>query len=102
MARRPSAQTIAVLAALLDSPTTWAYGYDLSMRLGIPSGTLYPILMRLHDRGRLETRWSDSATRGRPPRHMYRLTEGGRAWAAEAVSVRQSPRIVPRPVGEMG
>ena len=84
--RRPSRQTIEVLQALLAQPGEWAYGYDLSSDLGIPSGSLYPILMRLHERGVLEARWVDSPTEGRPPRHMYRLTEEGAGWALTATS----------------
>ena len=84
--RQPSAQTIHVLSAFLDSPNNWLYGYDLSKRLGLSSGTLYPILMRLTDRGQLETRWVQPDTPGRPPRHIYRLSNDGRTWAVGAVA----------------
>ena len=66
--RRPSPQTVAVLLALMDDPTGWRYGYDLSQELDLKPGTLYPILMRLADRGLLETaweKWEDEAPRGR-------------------------------------
>src|SRR2546429_4403753 len=83
MARRPdtSPQTLLVLAALLETPDAWHYGYDLSRRLGLRSGTLYPILVRLAERGCLETRWTEPEHPGRPPRHTYRLTADGRALA---------------------
>lgn len=45
--RRPSAQTIAVLSALADEPTTWRYGYELGKQLDLRPGSLYPILVRL-------------------------------------------------------
>lgn len=104
MARRPSVQTAAVVTALLDAEQDWSYGYELSKKLAMPSGTLYPILMRLSERGQLETRWSEPATKGRPPRHMYRLTEAGSLWAVNVVvaSSTASPRVVPRVVGEPG
>ena len=103
MTRRPSAQTRDVLVAFLESPDDWRYGYDMSRQLGISSGTLYPILMRLSDRGQLETRWSEPEAKGRPPRHMYRLTAGGRAWASSAVKEsRTMPAAVPRTVGDTG
>lgn len=86
MARRPSSQTLAVSALFLESTGQWHHGYDISKRLRIPSGTLYPILMRLSDRGHLETRWTESETPGRPARHMCRLTATGRDWAAVAVA----------------
>lgn len=81
MVRKPSRQTMDVIVLFLETPTEWLYGYDLSRRLGIPSGTLYPILIRLSDRGHLERKWVDSEIEGRPRRHMYRITEGGAVWA---------------------
>ena len=53
--RRPSAQTTAVVLALAEQPTAWRYGYQLCQQLDIKPGSLYPILMRLTDRGLLET-----------------------------------------------
>lgn len=76
-------QTRALLAALL-SGGGWRHGYDLSRETGLKSGTLYPLLMRLTERGWLETRWEDSPEPGRPPRHLYRLTAEGKAQAATA------------------
>jgi len=64
--RRPSAQTISVLLALANQPTTWRYGYDLCQELGLKAGSMYPILMRLADRGLLETTWETDPPRGRP------------------------------------
>lgn len=81
MARRPSPQTKAVLLKLLSDPDRWHYGYDVVQDLDMPSGTVYPILMRLHERDVLETRWEESPIEGRPRRHMYRLTRDGRSWA---------------------
>lgn len=92
---RTSKQTLALLNALVAKPTQWHYGYALSRETDLMSGTLYPILMRLEERGWLETQWenlqetpeaSAEGRGGRPPRHMYRLTAGGRAWATEALS----------------
>jgi PadR family transcriptional regulator PadR len=81
--RRPSAQTTAVVLALAQTPSTWRYGYELCQQLGLKAGSVYPILMRLADRGMLETSWEADAPAGRPPRHLYRLTGPGRALAAE-------------------
>lgn len=75
--RNRSPQSQAVLAALLAKPSKWTYGYALSKETGLKSGTLYPILMRLHDQGFLEDGWRDSGEPGRPPRHIYRLTPQG-------------------------
>ncbi len=92
---RASKQTLKLLAALTARAASWHYGYALSRETGLQSGTLYPILMRLEERGWLETHWEAPQALGekrssRPPRHMYRLTTGGRAWALEAVSAAQS------------
>jgi PadR family transcriptional regulator PadR len=80
---RLSHQTLDILAALLAHPSQWHYGYAISRQTSIPSGTLYPILMRLDKSGWLETRWEDSEPAGRPPRHLYRLTGNGREWVRE-------------------
>lgn len=85
MARTPnrSPQTHQVLAALLQQPTVWRYGYDLSKQTELQSGTLYPILMRLTEQGLLEDTWEPSDQAGRPLRHAYRLTAPGIAAARE-------------------
>ncbi|WP_179506759.1 MULTISPECIES: PadR family transcriptional regulator [unclassified Sphingomonas] len=66
-----------VLAALLDRAESWSYGYDLAKSTGVKSGTLYPLLIRLEDKGFLETEWQPPAEPGRPPRHTYKLTAAG-------------------------
>ena len=88
MPRRPdiSPQTLRVFAALLEDPEGWHYGYALSKRTGLPSGTLYPILMRLANRELLTTRWEQPTVPGRPPRHAYRLTPDGTALARDRVA----------------
>src|SRR5689334_24987349 len=75
--RRPSAQTLLVLDALAGDPSVWRYGYELGQQVGLKAGSLYPILMRLCDRGLLEAAWETAAPPGRPPRHLYRLTDAG-------------------------
>lgn len=75
--RRPSPQTAAVLSALAESGAEWCHGYDLCRALGLKAGTVYPILIRLAERGQVETSWETAPPRGRPPRHLYRLTTAG-------------------------
>ena len=79
--RAPSRQTRGVLAALLDRRTEWRHGYELAKLAGLSSGTLYPLLIRLHERGLLEARWMESDRPGRPARHGYRLSAAGLAYA---------------------
>ena len=84
--RRSSGQTLSLLQGLLDQPRKWRHGYDLSTETGLPSGTLYPILVRLEERGLLESKWEPSPEAGRPPRHLYRLTPKGTAHAKSEIS----------------
>jgi PadR family transcriptional regulator, regulatory protein PadR len=81
-----------VLRALVADPLRWRYGYDLCTELDLRAGSMYPILIRLADRGLLETTWEADPPPGRPPRHLYRLTGAGRAAAAESTAP-----VVPRP-----
>jgi DNA-binding PadR family transcriptional regulator len=81
-----SAQTLAVLAALCDEPSQWQHGYALARQTGLKSGTLYPILIRLADRGLVEACWQDEPQPGRPRRHLYRLTAAGLARATAALA----------------
>lgn len=81
--RPPSPQTRKLLVALLSQAARWQHGYDLSEQTGLSSGTLYPILMRLSDRGLLESKWEPSEHAGRPPRKLYRLNAEGLAYATE-------------------
>lgn len=75
--RRPSPQTVAILRALAADPDRWRYGYELGRQVGLKAGSLYPILIRLCDRGSLEASWEGDVPPGRPPRHLYRLTAAG-------------------------
>ncbi|ASG20879.1 PadR family transcriptional regulator [Nitrospirillum viridazoti] len=85
MPRRPniSRQTRLLFVALLERPLDWRHGYDLSKETGLKSGTLYPLLMRLHDQGLMAARWEEATRPGLPPRHAYRLTVEGAALARE-------------------
>lgn len=86
--RAPSRQTRAVLAELLADPAANRYGYELAKATGLASGTLYPILMRLEERGLLEARWEFQDSR---PRHVYRLTPAGLAVAQSSAAEQAVP-----------
>jgi PadR family transcriptional regulator, regulatory protein PadR len=92
--RRPSAQTLAVLTALGDRPRDWLYGLELAAATGLKSGSLYPILIRLADRGWLESQWLEPQRQGRPPRHAYRITAAGRAALSEATKAAPAARPI--------
>lgn len=90
-ARKPSPQTAAVLTALTGSG--WRHGYELSRETGLTSGTLYPLLARLHDGGLLEAEWRPSPEPGRPPRHAYRLTAAGVEFARSIASAESASPV---------
>jgi PadR family transcriptional regulator, regulatory protein PadR len=96
-----SPQTLSVLAALCEQPSGWQHGYALARQTGLKSGTLYPILIRLADRGLVEACWQEEPVPGRPRRHLYRLTADGVASATtvlgEAALGRSAARRGTRP-----
>lgn len=66
-----------------------AYGLDIVARTGMPSGTVYPTLSRLKQRGLVTARWEDQRVaerEGRPRRRYYELTGEGRAALAEGAA----------------
>jgi PadR family transcriptional regulator, regulatory protein PadR len=86
-----SVQTLAVLAALCAEPAGWRHGYGIAKDTGLKSGSLYPILIRLADRGLVEARWEEEQPAGRPRRHLYRLTPDGLAQAKAALAEQAPP-----------
>jgi PadR family transcriptional regulator PadR len=76
---RMSLQMLRVLEAFLGNPSDQLSGADVLKRSGVPSGTLYPILLRLESAGWFVSRWEtiDPAKAGRPRRRLYRLTPSG-------------------------
>jgi len=90
-----SAQTLAVLSALCSTPSDWRHGYDIAKETGLRSGTLYPILIRLADRGLMESCWEAEQPTGRPRRHMYRLSAEGVVAAQAALATSPGPAPAP-------
>src|SRR6476660_10069175 len=93
--RRPSPQTVKVLEALAADPPTWRYGYELGLEVGLRSGSLYPILVRLSDRALLDAKWEERPPTGRPPRRLYRLKADGLDHALAVAPTVQPPRRTP-------
>ena len=79
--RRPSKQMLMLLEAFAAKTQQWRHGYDLMKDTGLSSGTLYPLLMRMADKGLVEAEWREPAQPGRPARHAYRLAAAGIALA---------------------
>ena len=78
--------TSLVLQALLQGHH---HGFDIMDAVGLPSGTVYPILRRLDAEGLVKSRWEKEGVarrEQRPPRRYYELTSGGAIVAQEAAS----------------
>jgi len=77
--------TIAVLRCVADGVE---YGFDIIDRTGLASGTVYPALASLEQRGHVKSRWEDDAlarAEGRPRRRYYRITAQGQEALAAAI-----------------
>ncbi|GAA3276904.1 PadR family transcriptional regulator [Dactylosporangium vinaceum] len=88
---------VQVLEVFLADPGAERYGLDVMRVTGMPSGTVYPILVRLQGLGWLQAHWEDidPVQAGRPARRWYRLTpEGVQSARAElaAYQQRRGPR----------
>ncbi|MGH3366870.1 MAG: PadR family transcriptional regulator [Nocardioidaceae bacterium] len=71
-----------MLQAIAEEADRWFYGYDLCRTLGLKAGTVYPILIRLAERGYVEASWEQEVPSGRPARHLYRLSAAGAEYVA--------------------
>lgn len=84
-----------VLRVFLADVSARHYGYDLMKAARLPSGTLYPLLARLHDQGLVTSEWEHRPDDpgGRPPRKYYQLTaEGARVARLELARVSAAAR----------
>ncbi|MFJ3984380.1 helix-turn-helix transcriptional regulator [Streptomyces fungicidicus] len=74
---RLTPSTRLVLAALQEADRP-VWGFDICRTTGLKSGTIYPILARLHGHGWVDA-WAETDPHpGRPPRRFYQLTDRGR------------------------
>lgn len=86
--------TIAVLEVLLAATASSpAWGLSICRDADLGSGTVYPILERLADRGWVSSRTEGEPHPGRPPRRYYELTNSGRAQAGAALEARRARRM---------
>ena len=91
-----------VMAALLVDPALERYGLELMHEARLPSGTMYPILVRLERAGWVQSRWEelDPAAEGRPNRRYYRLTAEGVVQARAEIELLQAQMArITRPAG---
>jgi DNA-binding PadR family transcriptional regulator len=73
---RVTTQTLKVLGTLMTHNSDGLSGAEIGRAAKLPSGTLYPILLRLEQAGWLESRWEAETPQelGRPRRRFYQLT----------------------------
>lgn len=91
-----SRQTFAVLTLLAHGASRWHYGLQIAKETGLRSGTLYPILIRLAERGLVESQWLAPQKPGLPSRHAYRITAEGLALLSRSPPVAaRGPRPKP-------
>ena len=104
---RTSWTLLRVLKVLCDHPMAKHYGFELCKATGLPSGTVYPLLLRLEQAGWLDSAWEDvdPTIAKRPRRRFYRLTgEGVRHARAALLEARRTmawdqPAGLPSPGG---
>jgi PadR family transcriptional regulator, regulatory protein PadR len=76
--RSLSQESLLILNTLAkEQPNRWLHGYDLLRATGIKSGSLYPILNRMHQQKLLGSKPGPPAEGGRPPRRLYSITQRG-------------------------
>ena len=92
--RRVTAATLDVLEIFVSDTPMDQHGFKLAQRTRRPTGTIYPILMRLEEMGWLASRWDEDTPEGRPRRRLYHLTEAGLAGATALLQARKG-----RPAG---
>lgn len=84
--RTISLTALSVLQAFAEDSGSRLCGAQLINKLGIASGTLYPILMRFEKGGLLTSRWEvgQPTELRRPRRRLYKITTRGiRVFQAE-------------------
>jgi PadR family transcriptional regulator PadR len=71
--------TLKVFKVLLEDPAGRHYGLEIGKAAGLPSGSIYPLLMRFEQAEWLTSDWEDVDPKaaGRPRRRLYQLTGRG-------------------------
>lgn len=71
--------TMKVLGAFCEDPNAEMSGREIGAKVKLPSGTVYPILLRMQDAEWLTSQWEDIDPKeeGRPRRRFYKMTALG-------------------------
>ncbi|MEV0483058.1 helix-turn-helix transcriptional regulator [Streptomyces sp. NPDC050508] len=87
---KPTIAVLEVLLAATDDAPAWGLSVCRDADLG--SGTVYPILDRLLERGWVTNYDETDPHPGRPARRYYELTGAGRSQAQAALDARRTRR----------
>jgi PadR family transcriptional regulator, regulatory protein PadR len=102
---RITPQTAVVLKALRDAPKDGLYGLQVADAVHLPTGSIYPILLRLEQAGWVIGVWEDpqqvAAEKRRRRRRFYVLTALGRRLAGDAIQRIEAVWVL-EPRGQLG
>jgi PadR family transcriptional regulator, regulatory protein PadR len=88
-----------VLGCLLEADEA-IWGLNISVSTGRPTGTVYPLLVRLEQAGLVTSDWEPANDRPGPRRRLYALTPGGQDWAGTLCAAAKTSRSA-HPSGRM-
>ena len=80
--------SLSAAAVLLAITRGSRHGFDIMNAAALPSGTVYPVLARLEERGYVRSKWetpSIAQKDRRPPRRYYTITAAGRDALAASI-----------------
>ncbi|WP_245862778.1 helix-turn-helix transcriptional regulator [Sanguibacter antarcticus] len=80
-----------VLGCLLGAGEA-VWGLSISAATGRPTGTVYPLLVRLEQASVVTSDWEPANDRPGPRRRFYALTPAGCDWASGVCAARQPAR----------
>jgi hypothetical protein len=88
-ALRRTPAMVDVLGCLLDADEA-IWGLNISASTGRPTGTVYPLLVRLEQAALVTSDWEPANDRPGPRRRLYALTPGGQDWAGRLCAAKPS------------
>jgi hypothetical protein len=80
-----------VLGCLLDADEA-VWGLNVSATTGRPTGTVYPLLVRLEQAALVTSDWEAANDRPGPRRRLYALTPEGQDWAGTVCAAAKPAR----------
>lgn len=87
-ALRRTPAMVDVLGCLLAADQS-VWGLQISATTGRPTGTVYPMLVRLEQASLVASDWEAANDRPGPRRRLYALTPEGHDWAATVCTAAQ-------------